>query len=200
MTSQSALRHIPEETLEQYSMGQLPESEIEPVEEHLLFCEKCQNVFEATDEFVRVARTGLDRLQSEPQPQPWWTRLWQQVITNPKPALALATCALALFVIFPRQNAIPASVDLQTMRGPESAVVAPANRDLALRLALPEGQAAGTLSVRLADSGGAIVRQTEAVAKGGVAVANVERLSPGTYWARLYAGDELIREYALNVQ
>ena len=35
--------HIPQDALEQYAMETLPESEIEPLEMHLLVCEACQD-------------------------------------------------------------------------------------------------------------------------------------------------------------
>ena len=38
----NAVKHGTEEQLERYVLGQLPESEIVPLEEHLLLCEVCR--------------------------------------------------------------------------------------------------------------------------------------------------------------
>jgi predicted anti-sigma-YlaC factor YlaD len=200
MTSESALRHIPEDTLEQYCMGHLSESEVEPVEEHLLMCNLCQDAYAETADFLIVVRSATEQLQTEPQPQAWWQRWWQSATTLPKPVWAMAACALALFVILPNRNAGPTVVDLQTMRGPESAVQVPANATLELRLALPEAGAAEPLQLRLADAAGAVIHTGSANLKEGHAEARVEGLKPGSYWARLYSNEELVQEYAINVR
>jgi anti-sigma factor RsiW len=54
--------HIPEEVLEEYAAGNLPESQKAEVEEHLLACEFCQNRLEIEDEnFIAALRESVAR-------------------------------------------------------------------------------------------------------------------------------------------
>jgi hypothetical protein len=52
-------KHVPGDTLERYVMNRLPESELEPVEEHLLICPQCQDRLEAKDEFVKAMKAAI---------------------------------------------------------------------------------------------------------------------------------------------
>ena len=67
--SKTHLPHIPEDTLELYTMGRLSESEIEEVEEHLLVCSACQDSLQETDDFVRAFRAAVPELEIEPELQ-----------------------------------------------------------------------------------------------------------------------------------
>jgi anti-sigma factor RsiW len=200
MTSEPALRHIPEETLEQYCMGRLSESESEPVEEHLLLCNQCQDALTETEQFISAVRAATEQLGLQPARQPWWNRLWGSVTSLPKPVWAIAACALALFVVIPNRGPSPAVVELQTMRGPETAVQAPANTFLSLRLSLSGIDASGPLELRVADASGQVIRQAAVQTTDGQTVAGVDGLSPGAYWARLYSDGKMVREYALTVR
>ena len=51
--------HITEDILEAYSLGQMSEAEVAPVEEHLLMCPECQDRLQATDLFVATIRHVL---------------------------------------------------------------------------------------------------------------------------------------------
>lgn len=51
--------HITEDILEAYSLGRLPETEVAPIEEHLLVCAACQDRLQATDLFVATIRHVL---------------------------------------------------------------------------------------------------------------------------------------------
>ena len=46
------MSHIPDETLEQYSMQMLAKPNLRVVEEHLLICTECRDRLQTTDEFV----------------------------------------------------------------------------------------------------------------------------------------------------
>ena len=50
--------HIWQDALEQYAMETLPESEIEPLEMHLLVCEACQDRLKHLDEFIAALRAA----------------------------------------------------------------------------------------------------------------------------------------------
>jgi anti-sigma factor RsiW len=202
MTSQSEMRHIPEETLEQYCLGRLSESETEPVEEHLLLCNLCQDTLTETEQFVTAVRSALDQLESQPATETWWARLWRSLTTLPKPVFAMAACALALIVIIPSQTRNPAVVQLQAMRGAESATQAPANTKLTLRLPAPTAATLeqGRLELRVANLDGAVVAQAPVQQKEGHIIAEIDGLSAGAYWARLYSNDQIVAEYGLNVR
>lgn len=200
MLSKIHLPHLTEETAEQYAMGRLSEPEIEAVEEHLFVCAECQDLVTEAEDFSRVARIATQELLNEPKQAPvreaWWSRLF-----TPTPLFAAVACAaLAFFVIVPRSTQT-AVVDLQAMRGPETAAPAPSNADLTLRLSLRGLDVIEPLRVEVADASGNIAMKVDAVATSGeLAVAKVEKLPTGVYWVRLYSGDEILREYGLNVR
>ena len=196
------MRHIPEETLEQYCLGRLSESETEPVEEHLLLCNLCQDTLTETEQFVTAVRSALTQLESQPATEMWWTRLWRSLTTLPKPVFVMAACALALIVIIPSQTRNPAVVQLQAMRGAESATQAPANTKLTLRLPAPTAATLeqGRLELRVANLDGAVVAQAPVQQKEGEIIAEIDGLSAGAYWARLYSNDQIVAEYGLNVR
>ena len=199
MQSKSNLPHLTEEIIEQYSMGSLSETAIERVEEHLFVCHSCQDLHTQTDDFVTTMRAATHELSLQPEPEPvaaWWRKLF----VIPKPMMAAAACALlALAFFIPRDRQI-ATVELQTLRGPEAPSVAPAGASLNLRLSLRGLDATGPLRIEVADASGNIVTKTEAERADGLALAKTDSLVSGIHWVRLYSGDELLREYGLNVR
>jgi hypothetical protein len=200
MMSEPTLSHITDETLELYSMGRLSELETEKIEEHLLLCTACQDLLVKTEEFVHVARIATKELaampQKEVQSEPWWRRIF----AVPMPAMAAVACAmLAFFVLIPRDPAT-AVVDLQAMRGPEAPAQAPSNAKLTLRLSLQGLEAADPLRAKVADATGKIVAETSTERSGEMVIGHTDKLAPGSYWVRLYSGEELLREYGLTVR
>lgn len=210
MMSNTHLPHISEDVLELYAMGRLSEPETEPVEEHLLVCSVCQDALQQTDEFVRAIRVAARELQSEPEPvavplnvpvsqpkaDPWWKKLFAM----PAPMLGVAACAvLALIMLVPRERP-GATVELRAMRGPETAATAPSSAPLTLNLSLAGLDNPGALRIEVADEVGNIVRRADAPRSGEGAIAKADALKAGTYWVRLYSGNELLREYGLSVR
>ena len=62
--------HIWQDALEQYAMETLPESEIEPLEMHLLVCEACQDRLKHLDEFIAALRAAARKIaQDVPEEQ-----------------------------------------------------------------------------------------------------------------------------------
>ena len=55
--------HISDDSLEQYSLDTLHESDLSVVEEHLLICADCQDRLKATDTYLTAMRSALDFLQ-----------------------------------------------------------------------------------------------------------------------------------------
>jgi hypothetical protein len=199
MMSKPNSTHLAEDTLEMYSMGRLSETETEHVEEHLLICPVCQDRLSETDQFVQAIRSAARELENEPVRAPWWSSLARKLFLTPRPVWAAAACAaIALFFFIPRQT--PTSVvDLQTMRGPETPVEAPANSALILRLSLKGLDNPGPLQVQIASATGQIVAISKADREQDTAIAHANKLSAGTYWVRLYSGTEILREYGLTV-
>jgi len=204
MMSKIQLPHISEDVLELYAMGRLSESELEPVEEHLLVCHHCQDALQEADEFVRAIRVAARELEAEQRVAPkvevkresWWRKLF----TMPAPMLGAAACAMLALLVFIPHERPAADVSLQAMRGPEAAASAPANAPLKLNLSLAGLEAPASLRVEVADEVGNIVRRADVDRTGGQAVARAEALKQGTYWVRLYSGAELLREYGLTVR
>ena len=200
MTSKPEIQHLSEDTLEQYCLGRLSQPEIEQVEDHLMVCTSCQDVYTETDDFVSAMRIATEELAAQPVVESWWTRWSRAFFTIPKPVFAAVACAfIALIVSIPRPTQT-AVVDMQAMRGPETAVQAPADTELTLRLGLRGLQAEGSLKVQIVDADGKVVTRSPAAVNGQQAIAKTTELSPGTYWVRLYSGQELLREYGLNVR
>ena len=71
--------------------------------------------------------------------------------------------------------------------------VADASAEAASSLA----QAAGA---KVADATGKIVAETSTERSGEMVIGHTDKLAPGSYWVRLYSGEELLREYGLTVR
>ncbi len=56
--------HLPEDVLEQYVMGTLPEGDSAPLEEHLLVCSVCQTNLDAMDDYIRVVKAAASALST----------------------------------------------------------------------------------------------------------------------------------------
>jgi anti-sigma factor RsiW len=54
-------RHMNPDEIEKYSMGTLSEAEAAPFDEHLLVCEKCRTLVEASDAYVAAMRAAAKR-------------------------------------------------------------------------------------------------------------------------------------------
>ena len=62
--------HIPEDALEKYALGQLPDPDCTPLDEHLLICPTCQSRLEELDEYVKVMKAAAAAaLSSTPSKQ-----------------------------------------------------------------------------------------------------------------------------------
>jgi hypothetical protein len=205
----AAMEHVPEDSLELYSMGRLPEAELEGVEEHLLLCEVCRSRVEELDEFIRTFRETAQvvpvRAQSGKQPK----RLLKRLVggwTLWRPAYGLAGALAVLLVVVAIRQPAPepgpvSEIHLQAMRSSE-VVEAKANTPLNLRLDLSMLAPHPAYDVRIADSRGAVVWRSSVTPRGEYAIANVGGgLRAGQYWVRVYSGaGTLLREYSLRVR
>jgi hypothetical protein len=194
--------HISEESFELYSMGRLPQNELEHFEEHLLLCSSCEERLTESDRFVRVMREATRRVQTAPDPaKPLW---------NPRMAWGLAAAAaIAVIVAVPRFQTVsnpPQEIALSAMRGPENATVpsVSADRPITLRIDVAELPAASAYALEVVDVKGGKVWQGRAAVQEGTIVQPIGRtLSAGQYWVRLYGeGPEpvLLREFSMLVK
>lgn len=204
--------HAPEEMLEEYSRGKLPDAEAECLEEHLLVCPRCQDRLAEVDAYVGAARQAAARLQMEPQAslEGNWRSLWQWLARPARLAVAggvaiLLAGAVVLWRAGPRDEPV-VSVYLQAVRGGEGLVGAHAPVDKPLRLRLdPAGlPALGSYRLEIVDARGAGVFEAEARREAGEISAQVTtRLAAGRYWVRLYeprtAGPP-VREFGLSIE
>jgi hypothetical protein len=207
-------RHVEEERLERYSMGTLPEIEIEPLEEHLLICEECQHKLEELDKYVATMRAALRRVNNEKA-----ISLWDRVapkwsprfaISRPVGVLALACAAVLMVVVVqtwkPKaESYAPATVMLQASRGDDGrASLAPSGRPLELKVDVAELQPAGSYRLEIVNAAGETVWQSLVSAdRQQLSVRIDDGLPAGQYWARLYgsgSGAPLLREFSLRLR
>lgn len=195
--------HPSEELLERFAMGKLAENEVAWVEEHLLFCTRCQEGVEEIDAFIRATRKAaaeLPPLVSKPKQR------WSSVFALPIPAAGVAIAALVLTVTMlswrPFQTV--QTVDLTATRG-TSAGTAKSDAPVRLNLAVADLSAGATFTVELVDSTGVPKwDQRDISPVGSRLTANVPKsLRPGQYFVRVYSNslkNELLTEYSLLVQ
>jgi anti-sigma factor RsiW len=60
------VQHLIDDSLEQYVLLTLPESDLQAVEEHLLTCAKCRRRLQETEEYIAAMRLAAARLR-EPE-------------------------------------------------------------------------------------------------------------------------------------
>jgi hypothetical protein len=198
--------HLSEEKAEKYSMGKIAESELGPIETHLLTCEDCQEQVERMDVFVAAMQGSAKSLKDDPPSL--LDRIRGFVTFHPGSAWAGATvavAAVALLTFLPPGMGNPQHLELTTVRGAETATprVKP-NTPIDLQLDVTELPVSSLYTIELVDvSGRAIQTYTAEPRATKLAVAIGERLQKGQYWVRLYGNSlksELLREYSLHVE
>jgi hypothetical protein len=187
-------RHLEAEEIESYSLQTTPESDVARVEEHLLVCTDCQKRVESSDVFVRAMQDASRDLRAKKAPA---ARRFG--IGMPLFALACAVVVLAaVSILFPRhtgENQPMFAVSLSAIRGAAGEAQAPAGKTLNLELDLSGIANDLDYRVYVVDQSGKAVAMTT------TSHPLIPPLQPGTYFVRLYSpGDELLREYALEVQ
>ena len=196
--------HAPDDVLEQYSLGTLPEEEAELLEEHLLICQECRDRLEATDAFVDATRKAA--LALEMGRRSVWDRVWPRLrwLAQPFPAAAaIAAVALLVWLARPygRMPGAPAAVLLESTRGAAGGVPAPASRPLMLLLDVAGVPGSPSYHVEVVDRAGAGVSNSAARRSGDQIAFRTGPLSAGRYWVRVYSSSrELLREYGLEVK
>jgi len=179
-------------------MGSLAEPELAPIEEHLLFCEACQDRLAITESLLPSLRIALREIEQEPAAEPFWSRWFA-----PKWAPAIAACAAILLAVFLWPSNRPVewqTVRLESMRG--EGKPAEAMEGFALELQLnTEGLEAGPAVVQIVDAQGAQIDNANVVIdRSPLTTRTALPLKPGQYWVRLESNGSLLREYSLPVR
>jgi hypothetical protein len=201
--------HPSEETLENYALGRLPESEVAAVETHLLTCTACQESLTEADNYVSAMKAALEERHVAPAAKPSgsWLDWLRGQVRHPHPltAFSMGAAALALVAVVSYKPSSTSSelVTLRSVRGGNAAEPAEgrAGTPLTLTIQSAEWNVDPTFRVRIVDARGQEVWTGAPVLDAGRNVVRLDGLGPGTYWVRLFspAGSQL-QEYGLRLQ
>jgi anti-sigma factor RsiW len=61
------VKHIAEDSLQQYAMGAITEPEAGPLQEHLLICPACPDRLQSTDDYVAAIRAAAQAPVKRPR-------------------------------------------------------------------------------------------------------------------------------------
>jgi len=194
------MQHISEELLERYSLQQLSDDQLEPVEEHLLVCELCQKHLTQVDNYVAAMKIAARQITAD-LPLPAVSRRPLQWALSLSGGALLATLLVFAFLGRP-VSTLQSEVTLTATRGtvPGAMTQVPAHTFLLVKAGVTD-DAGGPLTLQLVNEQGNTLWHGTAVAQQGNITARVsQRLDAGLYWFRVYEGDELLREYGLRVK
>jgi hypothetical protein len=210
--SQWSAGHPSEDVLEEYVFGRASETSSARLEEHLLWCERCQGALQEIEAYVRSMKTvlaeptpvrahsssAIDRVKSLlPRPQ---NLAW---------ASALAAIVVVILVfrssVFEQSQNRPvpmAPVALSSFRGGAVIAHAPARQPLQLYIDLAEASTSCECRVEVVNGKGAPEWSGAANIASGKLIAEVPRgLAAGQYWVRLYSSETvLVREFGLRLE
>jgi hypothetical protein len=196
--------HLDDFALEQYSMGDLPESETDAFEEHLLVCEPCRLRLEQADEYIASMRGAGAEFRNGQRLAPlerqgrWWT--WLRLV----PALAVVAALVAAIGWWSGSSDMarpPFAISLEATRGAASSAWAPADRGLLVRLDLAGLPDLQSYRLEMVDDNGAAVWQGTVTAHNARAEARIPKTRAGAYFIRVYSpSSELLREFGLKTR
>ena len=199
------ISHQPDERLELYALGRLPEPEVAVVEEHLLVCVSCQERLDVVELFALAMRQAISSEPLAPSGAGWrdwlrssWATPWSFAGTS---AVFAAVVLATVLYLHSGRNVPPlASLDLTAMRGDVQQVPAARQTDLTLTDA-PIGNAA-RFRVEVVDSTGGQVWSGQRESDWGrVKVRITKQLATGSYFVRLFDPDgKLLHEYGFTVR
>jgi anti-sigma factor RsiW len=190
--------HIDDDVLDQYASGSLRPELLAGIEEHLLTCPDCQTRLISTDEFIGLFRTAAT--QPDARPQPLWQRLFN--VRWIGTAVVVAAVFSFIFVQFPKPPMMPATVFMQSLRGPEAVAAITAGKPVRLVFDLTPTGAVRDYEVRVVDLLGTQVLAIPVEFNNGQLSVLIRTLGVGSYWARVFrrANSELIAEYGLRAE
>jgi len=200
--------HIEEEQLEAYAMHLLAGDELASVEEHLLFCETCQDQLQAVERYVQALRGAAMRVRKEENEAPAVCGAFDRLRTLLRVPMPIWCGGMAMAVLFfvatsqrPQRPGTPVDVELQAVRG-ESTGTAPVGHALHLRLDSHGVEELPVWRIEIVDSGGSLAWAGSGTSSDAAITATVPRsFTPGTYYVRLLKDTaDPVREYQLVVK
>jgi hypothetical protein len=190
--------HIPENDLEIYSTGALPEESAARVERHLLICEICRRRLVEAEEYLTAVKQAVRHLPR--QERGHWRWSFPRLIPA-FAALAVLAIAVVALPVIRRGETAPFPVSLRTMRGPASQTAGPSRRPLLLELDLTGLAASPSYRVELVDGSGDKIWQGGCNSGGATASVAVPPQKRGTYFVRVaLPSGQALREYELELR
>jgi hypothetical protein len=189
----------------------LGERELAPLEEHLLACESCQAKLQLIDQFVLAMKQAGPNTIDAAVSGGWRTRVEESprgwlALSAVRAALAGALAVLLTVAIVERPRSAdqpPETVTLKSLRGGDlgDLPTAPVGRPLALAIVAPDIASCDPCRVEIVNASGRAAWSGKASIDGGrLSVIAPGGLKAGMYWVRLYAGEELEREFGLRLE
>jgi hypothetical protein len=196
--------HPPEDILERYAMGRTSEEESERVEDHVFFCQDCQQALDQATHWIGLMKAAAGPpatvAAASPSPLsrirewfdgPFWTRI-------PGPVYAGVFAAVAMvYLAAPGASSAPAlrenqRISLSALRGNDLRVEVHA--DTSTQLSFDEGEDLDGSRVSVVTAEGAEVWSGAVQSQ----QARTPALQAGSYWVRLYnSKGEQVKEYGI---
>jgi hypothetical protein len=204
---ESSERHLPDDTLELYAMGQLSESSLAATEEHLYLCESCRQRMASMDAYVALMKQACR--EEEKSPDRIRQGFFKVFLGRPGIIQAAAAAILLAAVIVPfarverPSSGPPAQLSLTSSRGADlNPAIAPVDRPLEMNIAPSQLPDAPAYRVQIVSPSGDTVWETAGAMPGpGVSFRVDKRLSAGTYWVRVNGpAGKLLREFSLEIR
>lgn len=196
--------HISEEWFELYVMGRLPEAQTADLEEHVLFCEECQDTLRHVDEFILAFRAAAPKAVRAPAKPGFWQRLrnWIGISRIGLLAPAAVACGAVIMVILApmslREPSIE-TVELASARGEAGITAVTAGNRLHMVLDTRGLAELPVYTVELVDSRGnpEWTGKVKPSARG-LSVTTSEAVPAGQHWLRIKSGSgEPLREFGV---
>jgi hypothetical protein len=190
--------HIDDDILDLYASGSNSLESLSAIEEHLLTCPDCQTRLIAADEFIGLFRAAAT--QPDARPLSLRQRLFKARWIGA--AAVVAAVFFLIFVGFPKSSMMPATVFMQSLRGPEAVAAITAGKPVRLVFDLTPAGAVGDYEVRIVNLLGTQVLAMPVESSNGHLSVLIRKLGVGSYWARVYrkANSEPIAEYGLRAE
>ena len=192
--------HINDDLLDQYALGTLPEERLAYVEEHLLVCEVCQSRLEVSDEFAMLFQAAA--VQPDARPQRSWLAFWQHPAAIWSAAAAMLAILLLMAGPLHRPPMAPATVLMQSLRGPDAPAQIAGGRSALLIFDILPAAGGNGYEARIVNPVGVEILAPRVSSKDGHLAVLVDRLPPGSYWVRVSrtGSSEPIAEYGLRAK
>jgi len=190
--------HQPDDRLELYALGRLPEADLAIVEEHLLVCTSCQERLDELELFAIAMRQAIAAEPAVQERSGWF--VWLRGTLRPQLIWAVGFAAIiltAVLYLHPGRNVAPlASLDLASVRGAVQEVREARETDLTLT----DAPYQSGLRAEVVDYKGEQVWSGQPTAGSGQ-IRIARQLTPGSYFVRLFdESGKLMHEYGFNVQ